>query len=196
MKRLLRRSFNVAVLGSAMLFVATCALWIVSEKHAVYIWARAGLHAVSCISEEGTIQFKFVPRDPGRTEVRWVQPRQIDDLIAIFDSTFYSPLLNQEDGYGHGVLSRFAISSDKEYPMLYRGPSPAGPHSRYWYLIVPHWFLVICAVMLPVSWLVTRYRRHRRTELRPGYCVCGYDLRATLDRCPECGTVPTVKGTT
>ena len=50
---------------------------------------------------------------------------------------------------------------------------------------VPYWFLCACAAMtLFVAW-----RRRRRARRRPGTCArCGYDLRESRERCPECGT--------
>ncbi len=58
-------------------------------------------------------------------------------------------------------------------------------------------FLVMTATpLLGAAWLsVARYRRMRRYVDRRagGSCVgCGYDLRATPGRCPECGRVPGV----
>lgn len=48
-------------------------------------------------------------------------------------------------------------------------------------------------ILLPITGcLVVGYRRRqgRRRLMRMGCCApCGYDLRATPDRCPECGTV-------
>ena len=42
------------------------------------------------------------------------------------------------------------------------------------------------AAVLPSVWII-RYRRRRRI-IAAGCCaVCGYDLRATTGRCPECG---------
>jgi hypothetical protein len=53
-----------------------------------------------------------------------------------------------------------------------------------------HWaWLAALASLVPMISII----RARRLA-RPGCCIaCGYDLRATPDRCPECGTLSTVK---
>ena len=57
--------------------------------------------------------------------------------------------------------------------------------------MVPFWFLVAVAVAVPAAQLGRSIRRLQRV---PGLCRhCGYDLRATPDRCPECGTTPSLQ---
>jgi hypothetical protein len=61
----------------------------------------------------------------------------------------------------------------------------------YWTgsLAMPYWLPVCMFGFLPLWWLV--YEGIRRLPSKPGICPgCGYDLRATPDRCPECGKVP------
>ncbi len=54
-------------------------------------------------------------------------------------------------------------------------------------LSLPYWFIAILSLPLPI--LEIRHWRNVRRVEREGLCrVCGYDLRASVDRCPECGT--------
>lgn len=50
---------------------------------------------------------------------------------------------------------------------------------------------VLFGMTAAMSGIMIRWTRRRKNPDR-GMCVqCGYDLRATPDRCPECGTIPT-----
>jgi hypothetical protein len=61
------------------------------------------------------------------------------------------------------------------------------PNGRDWYyaLGAPFWFLIPMSLIGTV-WSYWRLRKKDVAGLCP---VCGYDLRASNDRCPECGTL-------
>jgi hypothetical protein len=56
---------------------------------------------------------------------------------------------------------------------------------------VPYWVVVLAASVLPTVYAAYgKCYRLRAERAAKGLCPrCGYDLRATLDRCPECGSV-------
>jgi hypothetical protein len=54
--------------------------------------------------------------------------------------------------------------------------------------MVPTWCPTLLFALIAVSPLIRIVRRRMRS--RTGYCLtCNYDLRATPQRCPECGRV-------
>jgi hypothetical protein len=55
-------------------------------------------------------------------------------------------------------------------------------------ILFPHWFAVLITAAPPIILALRTGLRPRKSSI--GRCsVCGYDLRATPDRCPECGKV-------
>lgn len=65
---------------------------------------------------------------------------------------------------------------------LYDGTVQEGENS------IPLWLVVLLTGVVPGIWC---WRRGAANRQDGNFCGdCGYDLRATPERCPECGAVP------
>jgi hypothetical protein len=75
--------------------------------------------------------------------------------------------------------------------------APLSAPIPFWEVSAPLWMVVIPFFVFPFGLIAQRSFKLTKRYLievrskRRGLCTkCGYDLRATPDRCPECGTVP------
>jgi hypothetical protein len=67
------------------------------------------------------------------------------------------------------------------------GRVPPGSRAEVWRFQFRPWLPILPLAVLPALWL-RRFIIARRKR-REGLClICGYDLRATPGRCPECGS--------
>lgn len=70
------------------------------------------------------------------------------------------------------------------------GPTPSAPYvTDFPVIVIPYWSILLISCIMPVLWLIRRaaHRRRLRRALA-GLCShCGYDLRGSVVRCPECG---------
>ena len=88
------------------------------------------------------------------------------------------------------VRRRFGVTWQRSQ---YRSLPPSTVTLTVYQYRIPFAYFVVVTTLLPFAWLARGIRRESRiyTRSSTGLCQqCGYDLRATPERCPECGTVP------
>lgn len=173
MHRWIRRT---GLLLSLLLSLAWCLLWIRSYQTCDYIHRR-GRQNFHLDSTRGTV-----------------------GLVAIYLST---PPAARQPEIAFGVRYR----SEPAYTPI-EGPPPPGTTRHWegfgfsfssaipinggvgapeWRAVAPHWSLVALSAMPGAVLAFGMLQRRRRCRV-DGHCAgCGYDLRASVDRCPECG---------
>jgi hypothetical protein len=83
-------------------------------------------------------------------------------------------------------LAGFAFASHIQAHVLdyWRKPTPIHVHTICF--AIPDYLIFLLLMVYPLIWL--RRSRIAKSRLTKGLCwKCGYDLRATLGHCPECG---------
>jgi 4-amino-4-deoxy-L-arabinose transferase-like glycosyltransferase len=170
MKRLRRIIFNLLTVLSLLLALASAVLWA---------------------STNGNDK-SFIGPDQSTEVVHLVNVFQGDVTLSVLHGGLYvkwfrfgSPFLRDEfqmEGVRHFAHPFLGFGWD------WRSDGGSSSYSRLAFL-VPLALLVCIFAILPLSRFGRWLRRRRRRST--GICVkCGYDLRATPDRCPERGTIP------
>ena len=165
-----RKLLNRATVVSLTLLVATVAPWIGSRAGADvrFSWGR-GLDMGQGYIRPNQIYY----RDGMLFYLRARPP-----LISLSSLGAGGPMMTT-DLHEFGLHIRRGRWSDMP------GRDATFHRCHVWF---PDWWPPAAAAVLPACWLLAWVRKRRRP--RPGHCAsCGYDLRATPGRCPECGTV-------
>ncbi len=162
-----RRLFNLAAAVSLVLCVATLATWIIARCRP---WATGN----------DTLRSAYFDKTYGLATdgwviaVRWMEIVDQPGERKIFSTDYMGP----------GTRTFVFV----------RAPDGSGPRGQPWarhgVLAFPYWAAVIATAILPTWWVGRFVARRRRSRFTLTCQHCGYDLRATPDRCPECGAVP------
>jgi hypothetical protein len=187
--------FNIAAVFSMLLFAALLTLWIRSYEHEegiAMVWFDTPPNAPSAGEYFVIVEGDTLYVAKGGLWLTWMGSGP--------QSSGWSRRLNRPGFYSHPVpapQNPLHSSNIDEGPWTLGFacgrvdyPSFSGQPAEY-RVRSPLWFPTLLTLTMPMLWLHCR-RKCRRLRLS-GFCVkCGYDLRASKDRCPECGTpIPT-----
>jgi len=195
--RVKRRLLNALAILSAALCLATLGLsatsywgtynvgvqrrdWAAGKKvlldRLACVQFAGGSCAIICGSHKTYLLFDRVmsatDRQAAISEIGWSRTTT-QTLIDLLDCGVL-----QDDG--SDTPRHLGFSYHKEFRT---GRSDA---SMYRVAVIPAWLPIVSLLVLPIA-RISAWNR-QRMQLARGCCTrCGYDLRATPDRCPECG---------
>jgi hypothetical protein len=194
-RRLLRILLNTATAPSSLLCVAIAALWVRSN------WTADLLGWESATSPTGRRLGGNVSSAAGRLSAEcWVRdtPGASQEIGTGWDGSS-APIRPQPPGareqYWASIGARQFLGA--AWACYRMDPTPGGNANggkkasatqAVVFVDLPYAIPVVGLSLLPAARMWRRSRRKRRL----GFClVCGYDLCATRERCPECGTIST-----
>jgi hypothetical protein len=170
-----RWTFNILAVLSLSLCVATMAMWL--RSHSTYdVWVAAqGHYKWQIVSADSHIEFAQI------TNVRAaLAPYRYHAYGPNSGRGFFEPV--DDEGYWIGLTTR-DVHWDRSASGIWQ------EHHRG--IVIGYWLLCALATLPSLWWCMShwRARARRRRRLRLGQCPnCAYDLRASKDRCPECGS--------
>jgi hypothetical protein len=99
---------------------------------------------------------------------------------------------------GWGIVTPWSSRADREFlrPRRPRGSGLSENPRTVRVVTVPYAWIFLAMVAGPLSVMGVRRAKRRRAGRRGLCAACGYDLRATPGRCPECGTLQEIKRAT
>jgi hypothetical protein len=162
-----RRLFNLVALLSALLFAWACWAWVRSyqPRHLALETSRGRLYLMFWEGGSRPLAVEFWPGSTFAARAHELFREVINP----------SPQGQAREWLGFGYAE---------------GRTPSIPTIRI--VAIPMWFIAGLTGTVPVAWIVRGARQRRRA--RENRCVrCGYDLRASAGRCPECGTAVQVR---
>jgi hypothetical protein len=178
---------------SLLLFAATVGLWIRSywmgdsfqylrDRPSEATWVRWICTMRSCRRGIGLEYTRSTTADPTETQ------SFRDDPHPIFQC---EPYPGSKYPFAWGPPPSPGIGRRLGFEWYSESNLPDWPGLMQKDLVFPDWMPAGLLAVLPLLWL----RRYRRLMRYPDdHCsYCGYDLRATADRCPECGNIPAKK---
>jgi hypothetical protein len=186
MRRIACHVFTILSALSLLLCAITATLWFRSLGHTGAVMWIGPQHKLQVSSIDGVIGIEFARDSVLRPPVRGTTR-----LYGVF--SWRSEIMRGLDG---AVRDRADLNklSFNDWGFGFHVRKTVGRPSGWWryggrrLLIAyfPYWLAVLCFAILPVLAAVKFLRR--RVLLRRGRCPdCGYDLRASTERCPECG---------